>query len=126
MRLAVAQIVSTADPTRTCPLSETTPRVPKLPERSWSFFPRRQCAPSGILLDVAEPLDGPWAEAVRDIAQELGIAIVAGMFTPGTDGKGSQHIAGGRSRRRNCYNKIHLFDAFGFAESETWTPAKPQ
>ncbi len=34
------------------------------------------------LLDIAEPLDGPWAARVRALAAELGIVIVAGMFTP--------------------------------------------
>ena len=54
------------------------------------------------LLDIAEPLDGPWASRVRDIAAELGIVIVAGMFTPGPArraGKVRNTLAGHRSRR---------------------------
>jgi predicted amidohydrolase len=87
------------------------------------------------LLDIAEPLDGPWATRLRQIANELGIVIIAGMFTPGQtgeDGSRSDSAAGseGGSKVRNTllatgpgveasYDKIHLFDAFGFAESDT-------
>ncbi|MFP3548085.1 nitrilase-related carbon-nitrogen hydrolase, partial [Rhizobium sp. SIMBA_035] len=39
------------------------------------------------LLDIAEPLDGPWASRVRSLARELQLVIVAGMFTPGTPAK---------------------------------------
>lgn len=80
------------------------------------------------LLDIAEPLDGPWATRVREIAADLEIVIVAGMFTPGHPGP----AGGGEAVRkvRNTllvtgpgveasYDKIHLFDAFGFAESDT-------
>ncbi len=89
------------------------------------------------LLDIAEPLDGPWATRVRRIAAELGIVIVAGMFTPGDPGSaGSGQPGAGAAgsddvrKVRNTllvtgpgveasYDKIHLFDAFGFAESDT-------
>jgi predicted amidohydrolase len=87
------------------------------------------------LLDIAEPLDGPWATRLRQIANELGIVIIAGMFTPGqtgNDGSRSDSAVGseGGSKVRNTllatgpgveasYDKIHLFDAFGFAESDT-------
>jgi hypothetical protein len=39
------------------------------------------------LAEVAEPLDGPWATAVRAIARDLDIAVVVGMFTPGDGGR---------------------------------------
>jgi predicted amidohydrolase len=80
------------------------------------------------LLDIAEPLDGPWSARVRAIAAEQDIVIVAGMFTPGS---AEQAPDGGAHRKvRNTllatgrgvetsYDKIHLFDAFGFAESDT-------
>jgi predicted amidohydrolase len=75
------------------------------------------------LTDIAEPLDGAWANEVRRIASELGVVIVAGMFTPGaTAGYGSKVrntlLATGPGVEAS-YNKVHLFDAFGFAESDT-------
>ena len=35
------------------------------------------------LTEVAEPLDGPWADAVRAAADDAGVVAVVGMFTPG-------------------------------------------
>lgn len=83
--------------------------------------------------EVAQPLDGPWARGVRTIAAELGIAVVVGMFTPG-----SASIApDGRKRRRvrntllaagptldTHYDKMHLYDAWGFVESRHVEPGQ--
>jgi len=87
------------------------------------------CAFGNPLGPVAEPLDGPWAEEVRAIARDHDVAVVAGMFTPGD----ASAAPGGRTRVRNTllvtgsgvetsYTKIHLYDAFGFAESDTVEP----
>src|SRR5437588_268025 len=51
-------------------------------------FPEAAMARFGIPLGpLAQPLDGPWATAVRDIAAERDVLIVAGMFTPSDDGR---------------------------------------
>jgi predicted amidohydrolase len=82
------------------------------------------------LTDIAEPLDGPWAGHVRDLALQLGLVIIAGMFTPGLSAGGGGPKDGGLKKVRNTllvtgpgvdtgYDKTHLFDAFGFAESQT-------
>ena len=74
------------------------------------------------LVDIAEPLDGPWAGAVRAAADEAGVAVVVGMFTPG-EGERVRNtlLVHGRGVEAH-YDKIHLYDAFGFAESDTVTP----
>lgn len=71
------------------------------------------------LAPVAEPLDGAWAQAVAAIAAEHDVMIVAGMFTPAPDGRvyNTALITGGDTH--TGYNKIHLYDAFGFHESDT-------
>lgn len=71
---------------------------------------------------VAEPLDGPWATAVRGIADENGLTILAGMFTPSDDGRVRNTLLVTGDGRHLGYDKIHLFDAFGFAESRTVAP----
>ncbi|ANN22069.1 acyltransferase [Amycolatopsis orientalis] len=86
-------------------------------------FPEASMARFGVpLKPLAQPLDGPWASTVASIAEEHGVMIVAGMFTPSPDGRvrntvlvtgGGQHLG---------YDKIHLYDAFGFAESDTVAP----
>lgn len=76
----------------------------------------------GKIGDIAEPLDGPWAQGVRRIADDAGVTVVVGMFTPAEDGRvrNTVLVTGGGVDAH--YDKIHLFDAFGFAESETVEP----
>lgn len=68
---------------------------------------------------VAEPLDGPWAQAVSAIAREHGVVIVAGMFTPAPDGRVHNTALVTGDDLHTGYHKIHLYDAFGFHESDT-------
>lgn len=73
------------------------------------------------LVDVAEPLDGPWATAVRAAADEAGVVVVVGMFTPGEPGTVRNTLLVHGRGIDTHYDKIHLYDAFGFKESETVT-----
>lgn len=137
MRVALAQVVTGRDISGNLKLVENFARQAKKGGAELVVFPEATMRAFGnSLLDIAEPLDGPWATRVRQIAAELGIVIVAGMFTPGDPGPaGSGRAGGGEAsdavrKVRNTllvtgpgveasYDKIHLFDAFGFAESDT-------
>ncbi|QQQ75002.1 carbon-nitrogen hydrolase family protein [Saccharothrix sp. 6-C] len=123
MRVALCQITSSSDPSANLDLvrSETAraaaggARVVVFPEAAMCRF--------GVPLGpVAEPLDGPWASAVRDIADEHGVVVVAGMFTPAPDGRVANTLLVTGGGRHVGYDKIHLFDAFGFTESSTVAP----
>ena len=72
---------------------------------------------------VAEPADGPWASRLREIADRAGLVIVAGMFIPSPDGRvfNTLRAVGGAVDVR--YDKIHLFDAFGFPSPRPSRPA---
>ena len=88
-------------------------------------FPEATMCRFGVpLAQIAEPLDGPWADGVRQIASDSGITVIAGMFTPAGDGRVTNTlIAAGPDGLPNAhYDKIHLYDAFGFAESDTVAP----
>jgi deaminated glutathione amidase len=86
-------------------------------------FPEASMARFGIPLGpIAEPLDGPWATAVREIAESAGVLVVAGMFTPSPDGRVTNTLLITGRGIDTHYDKIHLFDAFGFAESATVAP----
>lgn len=76
----------------------------------------------GKIRDIAEPLDGPWADGVRRIADAAGVTVVVGMFTPSDDGRVRNTVLVTGGGVEASYDKIHLFDAFGFAESETVAP----
>ncbi|HET6286965.1 MAG TPA: carbon-nitrogen hydrolase family protein [Amycolatopsis sp.] len=86
-------------------------------------FPEAAMARFGIPLGpVAQPLDGPWASTVASIAEEHGVVVVAGMFTPSPDGRVRNTLLVTGAGQHFGYDKIHLYDAFGFAESDTVAP----
>lgn len=127
VRVALAQIITGRDLADNLALVEEYAREAKDGGAALVVFPEATMRAFGhSLLDIAEPLDGPWASRVRAIAAELDVVIVAGMFTPGSEpGAGT-----GPRKVRNTllatgpgvdasYDKIHLFDAYGFAESDT-------
>jgi deaminated glutathione amidase len=120
MRLAVAQIISSADLEANLELIREYATEAKAAGAELVVFPEAAMRAFGhSLRDIAEPLDGPWAEKVRALASELGIAVVAGMFTPGKDGRVRNTLLVTGPGVEASYDKVHLFDAFGFQESKT-------
>jgi predicted amidohydrolase len=77
-----------------------------------------------MLAPVAEPVDGTWASAVRGIAARAGIVVVAGMFVPASDGRVTNTVIATGPGVDTHYDKIHLYDAFGFTESRTVAPGR--
>lgn len=123
MRIALAQIASLPDPAHNLGLIEDGVRKAADAGAELVAFPEAAMCCFGVPLGpVAEPLDGPWASRVRAIADAAGLTVVAGMFTPAGDGRVHNTLlaTGGGVEAR--YDKIHLFDAFGFAESNTVAP----
>ncbi|ANY09844.1 carbon-nitrogen hydrolase family protein [Pseudonocardia sp. HH130630-07] len=123
MRIALAQIASTTDPEenlaevgrRVAEAAAAGARVLVLPEATMCRF--------GVALGpVAEPFDGPWVTRVRELADASGITVVAGMFTPSGDGRVHNTLLVTGAGVEARYDKVHLFDAFGFAESDTVAP----
>jgi predicted amidohydrolase len=120
LRLALAQIISSADPAANLELIREYATQAKAAGAELVVFPEAAMRAFGnSLKDIAEPLSGPWAEKVRALATELGIAIVAGMFTPGKDGRVRNTLLVTGPGVDTAYDKVHLFDAFGFQESRT-------
>jgi predicted amidohydrolase len=120
MRLAVAQIVSGEDLAANLELIRDYATRAKAANAELVAFPEAAMRAFGTTLaDIAEPVDGPWATAVRGIAKELDIAVVAGMFTPGKNGRVRNTLLVTGPGLDTSYDKIHLFDAFGFAESDS-------
>lgn len=120
MRAALAQIITGRDLAANLDLVDTYARQAKAGGADLVVFPEAAMRAFGhSLLDIAEPLDGPWASRVRALAAELGIVIVAGMFTPGAGAKVRNTLLVTGPGLEASYDKIHLFDAFGFAESDT-------
>lgn len=123
MRIALAQIVSGTDPARNLQtVDEATRRAADAGARLVLFPEATMCRFGRSLGDIAEPLDGPWADGVRSIAERSGLTVVAGMFTPSDDGRVTNTLLATGGGVDAHYHKIHLYDAFGFRESRTVAP----
>lgn len=125
MRIALAQILASTDPAANLSLvQDYTTRAAQAGARL-VVFPEGTMSRFGVPLGpVAEPLDGPWADAVRDIAHRARITVVAGMFTPASDGRVTNTLLATGPDVEDHYDKIHLYDAFGFAESDAVAPGR--
>ncbi|MEO6795244.1 MAG: nitrilase-related carbon-nitrogen hydrolase, partial [Mycobacterium sp.] len=123
MRIACAQILSGIDPTANLQLvADYTDRAAAEGAKLVVFPEATMCRFGVPLSPVAEPLDGPWATRLRDIAARAGVTVVAGMFTPASDGRVVNTLLAAGPHTDAHYHKIHLYDAFGFAESRTVAP----
>ena len=74
-----------------------------------------------------EAVDTEWGEfvaALKDMAREHGIAIIAGGYEPsGTPRPYNTLVAvDGSGSELGTYRKLHLYDAFKHKESDTITP----
>jgi predicted amidohydrolase len=76
---------------------------------------------------AAEPLDGPFAHHLAHVADAAACTVVAGMFETSDDPARPYNtlVVGGASRA--AYRKIHLYDSFGYRESDRLTggPLEP-
>ncbi len=123
MRIALAQILSDTDPAENLKQVEDYTTCAADAGAALVVFPEATMCRLGVpLAPIAESVDGPWADGVRAIAAHAGITVLAGMFTPTGDNRVTNTmIATGRGVDAH-YDKIHLYDAFGFRESETVAP----
>ena len=123
MRIALAQIRSGTDPAANLDLVDSHSRAAAEAGATLVLFPEATMCRFGVpLAPVAEPRDGRWADGVRSVAQRTGITVVAGMFCPSDDGRVTNTLIAAGPGTDAHYDKIHLYDAFGFAESKTVAP----
>ena len=97
------------------------PDLVVLPEAMMADF----ATEGGSVGDLAESLDGEFVSALRKVALEHGTAIVAGMFERSCDEARPYNTllaVGADGNLLGAYRKIHLYDAFGYRESDQLTP----
>ncbi|WP_067864769.1 carbon-nitrogen hydrolase family protein [Nocardia shimofusensis] len=74
------------------------------------------------VLPVAQPLDGPFATGLAELARDAGVFLVAGMIEIGSDGdtriRNTLVAVDPGGERVAVYRKVHLYDAFGHKESD--------
>lgn len=81
-----------------------------------------QAFESGPLNEQAEDLDGTFAQGLRQLAGELGVTIVAGMFRPATGGRVRNTALITGPDLHEGYDKIHTFDTATYRESDSVEP----
>jgi deaminated glutathione amidase len=121
MQVTLVQEASTLDPAENRErLAELTPEGSDLvvfPEA----FARDFGEPGADLSGAAEPVDGPFATEVARVAEERGTTVLAGMFERADDPRRPVNTLVLRGAAHADYRKIHLYDSFGYRESDSIT-----
>jgi len=119
LRVALVQRASSLDPAENrdaLAAIEVEADLTVFPEA----FARDFGSPGEDISAYAEPLDGPFAKAVADLAGSGG-TVVAGMFESASDPDRPYNTLVVRGRAEAAYRKIHLYDSFGYRESDRLT-----
>ncbi|MSP40970.1 MAG: carbon-nitrogen hydrolase family protein [Deltaproteobacteria bacterium] len=93
------------------------------PEFLMAFSPASQSAAE--LTEVAESLDGPFIARLRESAKANGIAIIAPIYETSSVPQRVFDTAvwiDAQGNVASVYRKLHLYDAFGFKESDKFHP----
>jgi predicted amidohydrolase len=122
MRVSVVQLASSTDSAANRALVEArlavldgSSELVVLPEATMHDFG----ATDHDLAAAAEPLDGPFVAMLTEQARRLGATIVAGMFEQTGDLPFNTLVAiGADGSLAATYRKIHLYDSFGYRESD--------
>ncbi len=123
MRIALAQLISGPEPEENLALIEDFAARAAAAGAELTIFPEATMRCFGLpLASIAEPVDGPWANQVREIAGRHQLIVVTGMFCPSGDGRLTNTLLVTGNGVEAHYDKIHIFDAYGFAESDTVAP----
>lgn len=120
MRVALAQLLAGADPAANLDLVAAAAAEAAGQGADLLVCPEATMRRFGLpLAEIAEPSDGPWATRLARIAADHGLVVAAGMFTPATGNRVHNTLRVVGPGVDAAYDKIHLFDAYGFAESAT-------
>ncbi|WP_029068368.1 carbon-nitrogen hydrolase family protein [Jonesia quinghaiensis] len=83
-----------------------------LPEYAHYYDPR------GVPPDAAQPLDGPYVTLLRDLTHGTRLTVIAGITRPAVDHPLNTLVAVQAGDVIATYDKVHLYDAFGYRESD--------
>lgn len=127
VRVTVAQVAVAADHAANRQTAVDAFQVAARAEADLLVLPEYASAydPHGVGPEHAEPLDGPFVTLLRARAREHGIAVIAGVTLPGTDGVRAVNalvVVDGAGEIAGVYRKVHLYDAFGYRESDRLEP----
>jgi deaminated glutathione amidase len=85
--------------------------------------------PDSTLGPVAQPLDGPFVTGLADLARKHRATVVAGVFEASDDEAGRPYntlvVVSPDGELTAAYRKIHLYDSFGYRESDRLLAGDP-
>ena len=118
LSVAVIQHASDLDPAHNrVALAELTP-----PGADLVVFPEATArdfgSPGSDVSGFAEDVDGPFATTLAAVAADRSATLVAGMFERSPDPARPYNTLLVRGAARASYRKIHLYDSFGYRESD--------
>ena len=130
-RIAIAQIASSTEKKKNLATALRLVKEAKsknaeliaFPEFLMAFSPASQSAAE--LTQVAESVSGAFIAALCDAAKAHGIAVVAPIYetSPVTDRVFDTSVwIDAKGNVASIYRKLHLYDAFGFKESDKFHP----
>lgn len=122
-RVAAAQIRSTDDETDN--LRQVREAVGRAADAGARLVVAPEASQVSFAVPVAEhaqPLDGAFADGVREAAREHGVTVVAGLFEPADEGRCYNTLLLTGPDGEETYRKVHLFDAFRTRESDHVAP----
>lgn len=130
-KIAIAQITSSTDKQTNLATALTLIKDAKtqdaellaFPEFLMAFSPASQSAEE--LTRFAETVDGDFIAALRAAARTNAIAVIAPIYekSPVTDRVFDTSVwIDARGNLASIYRKLHLYDAFGFKESDKFHP----
>lgn len=123
MRIAVAQFQPDPDP------AVNADRLGEFAATAAGRGADLLLAPEGSLVDflsdptatkrAAQPVDGPFATALVEASEQHGITVAAGSFVPTGERVFNSLLIAQHGALVAEYRKLHLYDAFSYAESDT-------
>lgn len=125
LRVAAVQVAADLDPEvnrrRLAELVPADTDLVVLPEA----FARDFGEAGSDVSPFAEALDGPFAQEAARVAGDRGTTVVAGMFETGPDPERPYNTLVVRGAAQADYRKIHLYDSFGYRESDRLSAPAP-
>jgi deaminated glutathione amidase len=125
MRVALCQLPISSDPAVNLGRAKAALADAAADGAGLAVFPEGTQARFGTdLRAAAEPVDGAFCTGLAGAARDHGIAVVAGVFEPGPDGRvyNTAVAFDAAGKLAAAYRKIHLFDALGQRESDQIAP----
>lgn len=123
LRVAACQLQATTDPVTNLQVARDAIRAAAAAGAQLVVLPEATMVAYGAdLAALAEPLDGPFAQGIDEVAAQTGVCVVVGMFEPAPDGRVANTLLVTGGGVRTSYRKIHLYDAFGARESDVVAP----